>query len=311
MTLGCAHHDNRGIRLKKIIVTAAAVLTLALSGCVGMYSTGPRHYRSSTLVEYLYGREPPPTQVQIPELQLPLTVGLAFLPQAGGQVAIDEVEKNAILARIRERFGSRRFVRDIVEIPGYYLSQNPGMSGLAALQRLYNMDLLALVSYDQVSQQDDNPLSLTYLSIVGGVIFPGTNQDVTTVLDMAVIHPSSRSLVLRAAGMDSREGVTTALSAEPRLRQRRTAGFHAASDQMIERFDAELTRFEQQVRSGTARVKVSGGGGSFDWLGLALFALLATRVGISRLQQRLPLKSPARRRFVQSSCAIRMKTSSA
>lgn len=247
-----------------------------------MYSTGPRHYRSSTLVEYLYGREPPPAQVEIPELQLPLTIGLAFLPQAGGQVAIDEVEKSAILERIRERFGSRPFVRDIVEVPAYYLSQNPGMSGLAALQRLYNMDLVALVSYDQVSQQDDNPLSLTYLSIVGGVIFPGTSQDVTTVLDMAVIDPSSRSLVLRAAGMDSREGSATALNAEPRLRERRTAGFHAAAGQMIERFDAELTRFEKQVRSGAARVKVKGGGGSLDLPGLVLLALLACGAGTAR-----------------------------
>ena len=268
--------------MKKMIVTAAAVLTLALSGCVGTYSGGTRHYRSSTLVEYLYGRELPPAEVEVPELRLPLTVGLAFLPQARGQVAIDEVEKSAILARIRERFGSRPFVRDIVEIPSYYLSQNPGMEGLAALQRLYNMDLLALVSFDQVSHQDGNPLSLTYLSIVGGVFFPGTNQDVTTVLDMAVIHPSSRSLVLRAAGMDNRDGITTAVNAEPRLRERRTKGFHVASDEMIEHFDAELTRFEQQVRSGTARVKVRGGGGSFDWTGLALLGLLAGAVGITR-----------------------------
>lgn len=249
-----------------------------------MYSTGQRQYRSSTLVEYLYGKEPPPAEVQIPELQLPLTIGLAFLPQAGGQVAVDEVEKSAILARIRDRFRSRPFVRDIVEVPGYYLSQNPGMNGLAALQRLYNMDLLALVSYDQISNQDDNPLSLTYLSIVGGVIFPGTNQDVTTVLDMAVIHPSSRSLVLRAAGMDSREGLTNAIYAESWLRKRRTAGFHAAADQMIERFDAELTGFEKQVRSGTARVKVTGGGGSLDLIGLSLFALLACGAGIARRQ---------------------------
>lgn len=284
MTLRCAHHNRRGILLKKIIVSAVAVLALALSGCVGMYAGGSRQYRSSTLVEYLYGREPPPAEVQVPELQLPLTIGLAFLPQAGGQAAIDEVEKSAILARIREHFGSRPFVRDIVEIPGYYLSQNPGMNGLAALQRLYDMDLLALVSYDQISNQDDNPLSLTYLSIVGGVIFPGTNQDVTTVLDLAVIHPSSRSLVLRAAGMDSRKGMTNAIYAESRLRAHRTAGFHAAADQMITRFDAELTGFEKQARSSTARVKVTGGGGSFDLIGLGLLGLLACGVGITRRQ---------------------------
>src|SRR5690606_30834914 len=119
-----------GNPVKKIIVAAGAVLTLLLSGCVGMYSTGPDHYRSSTLVEYLYGPDVPPAQAEIPELQLPLTIGLAFLPEAGGQVAIDEVERSAILDRIRERFRGRPFVRDIVEIPAYYLGQKPGMDGL-------------------------------------------------------------------------------------------------------------------------------------------------------------------------------------
>ena len=44
---------------------------------------------------------------------------------------------------------------------------------------------------------------------------------------------------------------------------------------MVDRFDAELLRFEQSVREGTARVKVTrnGGGGSLDWLACGLLAV--------------------------------------
>jgi hypothetical protein len=48
---------------------------------------------------------------------------------------------------------------------------------------------------------------------------------------------------------------------------------------MVDRFDSELLRFEQEVRAGTARVKVAraggGGGGSLDWTAVLLLAAAA------------------------------------
>lgn len=63
-------------------------------------------------------------------------------------------------------------------VPDYYLAIHPGainqgLSGLEGVQRLYNLDLLALVSYDQVNYVADNKWSLGYLTIVGAYVLKG------------------------------------------------------------------------------------------------------------------------------------------
>jgi glycerate kinase len=55
-----------------------------------------------------------------------------------------------------------------------------------------------------------------------------------------------------------------------------------ATDQMVEHFDVALTEFEQQVKNGTARVKVvhsGGGAGAFSigWLLLGWVAVAMRR----------------------------------
>jgi hypothetical protein len=54
---------------------------------------------------------------------------------------------------------------------------------------------------------------------------------------------------------------------------------------MIERFDAELLRFEHSVRQGTSRVQIAnpGGGGSSGLPGIGVLALLATVLAWRRL----------------------------
>jgi rhombotail lipoprotein len=277
-------------------VISTVLAAMVLAGCAGMFArTSQRHHRSSSLVEFLYAGQAPPARDAVPLLELPLTVGIAFLPSAPRTGPLDEAEKNGVLERVRERFGSRAFVRDIVPIPDYYLAWQPGFDGLASLQRLYDLDLVALVSYDQVSRQEGNELSLAYLTIVGAYLLPGTSQDVSTMVDLAVVDPSSRSLVLRAAGMDSRQGASTDVAANQRLRARGIDSFHAASDQMIERFGAELVRFEQSVRNGTARVRISnrsgsnqggGGGGSAGMFALALLGVAAAATARRRIRAR-------------------------
>jgi rhombotail lipoprotein len=242
---------------------------------------------SSSLVSFLYpdGKLPPP-QDATPELHLPLRIGLAFLPsQSPGDSDLDDPHKEQILERIRARFADRKFVGEIVVIPDYYLKSDRGFEGLQGVQRLYNIDLMALVSYDQVTHRDDTNWSLSYLTIVGAFVIPATNHDVVTMMDLAVVDPATRSLVLRAGGTNATHGHSTPVDEPRRARVSAADGFDWASSQMIGNFDAALNSFEASVRAGHANVRVvnrngapsgsSGGGGGIGALDAMMLAALA------------------------------------
>lgn len=239
--------------------------------------------RTSSLVEFLYPKgEAPPEQNAIPELTLPLRVGLAFLPaQSGGSgLGPNAAQREQLSHAIAERFSGRRFVSSVVMIPDYYLK--PGAESLEALQRLYKVDVLALVSYDQVGYKTDRKSSWTYLTIIGAFVVNGTHNEATTLVDLAVVDPKTRSLLLRAGGTDAQTRNSSWIdNAGDQLAQAR-AGYATATGQLIENFDLALKQFETDVQQKRAPVRVSwrGGGGAMDgaWLAVLLAAVLARSV---------------------------------
>jgi rhombotail lipoprotein len=278
------------IRLLVSLVTLGAML----SGCTLMdhafCAPGCRSQtrNSSSLVNFLYpdGKSPPTTNT-IPELHVPLRVGLAFLPSQAsfGPAALDPAQKEVLLERIRERFSSRKFVSEIVIVPDYYLANARGFAGLDGVQRLYNVDVMALVSYDQVTHTDDNKWSLGYLTIVGAYILRGSSQDTATLVDLAVVDPATRSLVLRAGGTHAWHGTSTLIDVDRNSRGASATGFDKATDQMISNFDAALAGFESDVHDGKANVRIvtrgaglgaRGGGGAFELWDLLVLGGLAT-----------------------------------
>jgi len=272
-------------------VTLVTMLVVGLSGCA---SFGDRSFAhsSSSLVSFLYPKDhAPPPNDSLPELRVPLRVGLAFLPtqQAYGASGPSAAQREQLLAKVKSRFADRKFVSEIIIVPDYYLDSNRGIAGLEGLQRLYNVDVLALVSYDQVTHMDDNAWSLGYLTIVGQYIIKGNRHDVSTLIDLAVIDPTTRSVILRAGGTDTRHGNTTLVDRQRDARQSESLGFDAAMGQMIERFDAALIKFEADVREGKANVRVvnrngtpRSGGGAFGMSAMAGLILLTLSVTWSR-----------------------------
>jgi rhombotail lipoprotein len=246
-------------------------------------------HNSSSLVSFLYpdGKTPPPTN-SIPELHVPLRVGLAFLPSqsVGGSASISAAQKQELLEQIKQHFSTRKFVSEITIIPDYYLANARGYSGLQSVQRLYNIDVMALVSYDQVTHTDDNKLSLAYFTIVGAYVLPGSSHDTATLVDLAVVDPATKSLVLRAGGTSANHGSSTLIDVDRDSRSAAAKGFSDATTQLIGNFDSALTAFQDDVRNNKANVKVvsrdgsgkSGGGGSMgpvDVLALSALGLLA------------------------------------
>lgn len=270
--------------MRKLAAPVILLVLVSLGGCAEFLcapNCRQQHQESSSLVAFLYPQgKLPPANNSIPQLRLPLRVGLTFLPTPSG-AGPTAAQREQLLGRVREHFKGRQFVSEIVVIPDYYLNAQRGFEGLAAVQRMYSLDLMALVSYDQVTNSDVNNWSLGYLTIVGAYVLKGNRYDVSTLLDLAVVDPATRSLVLRAGGVDTREGTATAVGAERAERMASASGYDGAANEMITHFDQALAEFEAQVKAGKANVKVvnrdgaSGGGGTFDILTLTCLLALA------------------------------------
>lgn len=276
---------------RKLKLLAMALCALSLSGCQWLWRDSPNRssQASSSLVDFLYQDGEVPTTDAAVELQLPIRVGVSFLPApVGGNDAPTAVDRDKVLNAIREKFRGLPYVADIVIVPNYYFQtgRGDGLTQIEQLSRLYQLDLFALVSYDQMVDSTNNRNSLAYLTIVGAYFVRGDRHETHTLLDLAVIDPATRSLVLRAGGTSSLAGNTTAVDAQRHENAQRARGFELATANLVDNFQRELTDFETRVRAGTAPVKVahrapkSGGGGALDPLLLALLGaaiLLAVR----------------------------------
>ncbi|QOJ32912.1 MAG: rhombotarget lipoprotein [Gammaproteobacteria bacterium] len=266
-----------------------AIITIALgtalaTGCSALFDehgSGMRTGVSSSLVDYLYpkGDIPPPQDQQIPHLVLPLRVGLAFVPgnSAPGN-APTEALKNQLLEQARKQFLDRKYIASIEVIPETYLRSTTGFEGMQQVARLYGADVMALVSYDQVTTTTDNKLALTYWTIVGAYVIKGTENQTQTFVDTAVFDVASRKLLFRAPGVDAREESSTAVEASQVVRDSRAASFTSAMSNMTTNLAAELDRFQQRLKDEPQLAEVEwkggskGGGGALGLPGLAILA---------------------------------------
>src|SRR6185437_6671339 len=133
-----------GGAMKKWFVGGLMAVCAALSGCTVMCwpdcARQSHVASSSSLVAFLYPHGTPPAGDAIPELQVPLRVGLAFLPTRGEVNTLDAAHQDQLLEQVRARFAGRKFISQIVIIPDYYLSDRglagrSGFEGLEGVQR--------------------------------------------------------------------------------------------------------------------------------------------------------------------------------
>ena len=268
----------------------ALVLSLsALSACTSFWQLGSaessREGVSSSVVDYLYpkGEEPPKPSDEIPNLKLPLRVGIAFVPAAyASSSAITETTKSELLDKVKAEFVNRDYIEHIEIIPDSYLRSSRGFAGLQQVARLYGVDVMALVSYDQLAISEDRKSSVLYWTIVGAYFIEGTENEIQTFVDTAVFDVASRKLLFRAPGTDRRQSTSTAVESVEAVRKGRESGFTAAMGAMSGNLVTALDDFELRLEENPQLAQVSwdesrGGGGSTGFLTVLL--LLLARIG--------------------------------
>jgi rhombotail lipoprotein len=264
--------------------------SLLLGGCSYLMGTGlaPRGGVSSSLVDYLYpdGQEPPAVYDTIPQLNVPLRVGVAFVPNRYGGSYLSEATKMTLLEDVRQAFAGREYIQRIEIVPETYMRSSTGVQGMQQVARLYGVDVMALVSYDQVSTLEDNSASFLYWTIVGAYFVKGTENETQTFVDTAVFDVKTARLLFRAPGINRERKHTTAVEVGETQRKVSEASFKAAVAHMNTNLASELERFRERIKEDPQVAEVTyaegWGGGSVGWLWLLILIAGAAFPSVAR-----------------------------
>jgi rhombotail lipoprotein len=257
-------------------------LILFLTGCFPLHGMRKSRYTSS-VVDYLYPNRTVVEQPSIPHLSLPLRVGIAFVPEPSGKWpmvrTLSGKDKMDLMERISSEFRALQFVEDIELIPTDYLTGGGEFTNLDQIKTMYNIDVIALVAYDQVQHTDEGILSFSYLTIIGAYVIQGEKNDTNTMIDAVVYDIASRKMLFRAPGTSHIKGSSTPVNLSEQLRVDSLRGFNQAADDLVVNLKDELDRFKEKIKEMPKAYTVvhkAGytGGGSFGSIyGIVLLIL--------------------------------------
>jgi rhombotail lipoprotein len=235
-------------------LVALLALVTAFSGC----SFDRYVSRRSSLMSYLYpeATEAPPPNTNV-QLQLPLRIGIAFVPPDGRSAdggdfryVFPPATETQLLSIVKKSFTGRDWVSDIVMIPSSYLQPRGGFENLDQVARLMNVDVIALTSLDQMQVSHPRRASFLYISVIGAYVLPLDKNQTRTLIDTAVFHVPSRTFLLRAPGVNSITGSSTAVDIPAKLEERSTKSFKLAMEDLAKNLDAEVGTFKASIASG-------------------------------------------------------------
>lgn len=241
-------------RCSAALVSAAGVaacggLTTVLAGCAAMDKSN-RQRQVASVLSFLFPdkQEPPPPSQQVAEIRVPFRIGVAFVPDTGApDTRLSEAERQVLAGKVRDAFANYPFIGRIETVPSLYLEPGGGFANLDRVGALLNLDVIALVSYDQVQHADASGWSFLYWTGVGAYVIEGDKYEVLTAVECTVFDIRSRRLLMRAAGTAGQKGGATMVSFSEKARAARGAGFAEAVDKMVANLQVEVQAFRERA----------------------------------------------------------------
>lgn len=269
------------MRYARTIKTLILLFTiLSVSACASW-----RSHRGATqaasMVDYLYpdAKEPPAMTPTVVKLRPPVRVGIAFVPGKNWGDNFSEAQRMRLLERVKASFSQHQYIGKIEIIPSQYMRAKGGFANLEQVARMFDVEVVALLSYDQVQFNDANALSVLYWTVIGAYVINGEQYDVQTMVDAAIFDVQSRKLLFRAPGTSQVKGSASLNGFTEKARNARVDGYEKAVDQLIPQLQTELDGFRERIKNDAGyRVENKAGykgGGALGWISVALVALLA------------------------------------
>lgn len=248
----------------RFIYVCTCVILMAVSGCSNQQTRS-----TSNVVDYLYPKDIAKVEPGIPNLKLPIKVGIAFVPAQSPNhygtnswtgrsdlSTLTESKKDQLLNRVADHFRQEKFVSDIQVIPSNYLTPQGSFANLSQIKTMYDIDVIALVSFDQIQFTDSDFLSISYWTLVGAYAVSGEKNDTNTLLDTTIYDIDSRKLLFRAPGISHVKGRSTPVNLSEELRADSITGYDLATEDMIKNLDQQLNQFREKIKQNPDLVRI-------------------------------------------------------
>lgn len=206
----------------------------------------------ASLLNFLFPGKEPPTAApeRVTELRVPFRVGIAFVPDSmASPFALPETERRNLAERVREAFKGYPFIREIELVPSSFLQDGGGFDNLDRVGALLRLDVVVLVSFDQMQHTAANRWSFLYWTGVGAYVVKGEQYDIFTALETSVFDIKSRRMLMHAGGRSTVKGEATWVGFAERSRAARTRSFDQALTEMNAQLHREIAAFRDRARS--------------------------------------------------------------
>lgn len=221
-----------------------------LAGCASMEGK-TRQRQVASMMAFLFpgsDQPPPAPSTAVAEIRVPFRIGVAFVPDnAGPEFRLAEAERLRLAGQVRDAFARYPFVQGIEAVPSLYLQPGGSFENLDRIAALLRLDVIALVSYDQVQHASASSWSFLYWTGVGAYLIEGDRYDILTATEVAVFDVKSRRLLMRASGTATVKGQATWVGFAERSRQARVEAFEKATQDMISALHGEVRGFRERA----------------------------------------------------------------
>jgi len=255
--------NSKRVALNLLMVVSASVL---MTGCIGGDGSLYRSRYASSVPDFLYPRGGSRITPEESRLARLLQVGIVFVPGRPAETIADsyfhdawrnpgrdyrhdlpEELRKELLEGIAAEFRSHASIKAVHVLPSSCLMMNGGFANLDGVRRKYGVDVVALLSWDQVHQVRSGALSATYWTFVGMLLVPGEKSETSTMLDTAVVDIAGRRMLFRAPGTSDVRSRSTPPSWPSRIKKDSARGFRGAAEDLVVRLQEQLKRFEAKA----------------------------------------------------------------
>ncbi len=122
-----------------------------------------------------------------------------------------------------------------------------GFGNLDRIAALLKLDVVALISFDQVQNAGATGWSFFYWTGIGAYVVEGDQYDILTSVETTVFDIKSRRLLMRAGGISNIKGAATMVGFSERAREARTRGFDEALREMVDKLHSEVKSFRERA----------------------------------------------------------------